>query len=154
MRIGLISDTHGLLRPEAVDALRGVDRLIHAGDIGKTAVLETLRELAPCDAIRGNVDRKWSPLPEARWLELAGTRVFVVHDWKSAAPITGPAVVVCGHSHRPGVWTEGDLLVVNPGSAGPRRFSLPVSVGFLTLGEGPPKAELLTLTVPQRRRRR
>jgi putative phosphoesterase len=154
MRIGLISDTHGLLRPEAVAALTGVDLLLHAGDIGKPSVLEGLRRVAPLEAIAGNVDRKWCTLPEQRWLELAGHRVLLVHDWKAAAPVEGPAIVVCGHSHKLGVTLENNVLVVNPGSAGPRRFSLPVSVGFLTLGDGPPRAETVLLDVAPARRRR
>lgn len=154
MRIGLISDTHGLLRPEAVAALRGVDRILHAGDIGKPGVLEQLAEIAPCEAIAGNVDRAWCTLPEARWLTVAGTRVFLVHDWKRARPVEGPAVVVCGHSHKPGVWREDDVLVVNPGSAGPRRFSLPVSVGFLSIHHAEVSAELRTLEVPPPRSRK
>jgi putative phosphoesterase len=153
VRIGLISDTHGLLRPEAVEALRGVDRILHAGDIGKPAVLSELEALAPVEAIAGNVDRKWCALPEARWLTIADHRVLLVHDWRSHGPVDGPALVVCGHSHRPGISVEGDLLVVNPGSAGPRRFSLPVSVGFVTLGAGGWQAETLTLEVPPPRRR-
>ena len=153
MRIGLIADTHGLLRPEAVRALVGVDLILHAGDIGKPSVLDALQELAPVEAIAGNVDRKWCALPEARWLTVAGRRVLLVHDWKSHGPIEGPALVVCGHSHRPGVEIQDELLIVNPGSAGPRRFSLPVSVGFVTVGADGWTAETHTLEVPPPRRR-
>ena len=155
MRVGLISDTHGLLRPEAVEALRGVDLILHAGDIGKPAVLEGLSAIAPVEAIAGNVDRKWCSLPEARWLTIRDQRVLLVHDWRSHAPVEGPALVVCGHSHRPMVSVEGACLVVNPGSAGPRRFSLPVSLGFATLGADGWRAETFALNVaPPRRRAR
>ncbi len=153
MRIGLIADTHGLLRPEAVRALAGVDLILHAGDIGKPDVLEALHEVAPVEAIAGNVDRRWCALPEARWLTVAGCRVLLVHDWKSHGPVQGPALVVCGHSHRPGVEIREDLLIVNPGSAGPRRFSLPVSVGFVTIGVDGWTAETCPLDVPPPRRR-
>ena len=154
MRIGLIADTHGLLRPEAVAALEGVDLILHAGDIGKPAVLDGLRSVAPVEAIAGNVDRAWCELAEARWLTVAGHRVLLVHDWKAHGPVDGPALVVCGHSHRPGVTRDGDVLVVNPGSAGPRRFSLPVSVGFAVLGPEGWTATTQTLDVAPPRRRR
>ncbi len=153
MRIGLIADTHGLLRPEAVEALRGVDLILHAGDIGTPSVLEALSAVAPVEAIAGNVDRKWCALPEARWITIADHKVLLVHDWRSYGPVDGPALVVCGHSHRPMVALHGKLVVVNPGSAGPRRFSLPVSVGFATLGPHGWLAETLPLDVAPPRRR-
>ena len=154
MRIGLIADTHGLLRREAAEALAGVDLILHAGDIGKPAVLDGLRTVAPVEAIAGNVDRKWCALPEQRWLMVGGLRVFLVHDWKAAAPVEGADLVVCGHSHQPGVWHEGGALVVNPGSAGPRRFSLPVSVGFVELRETGPVGSTQTLAVAPAHRKR
>jgi uncharacterized protein len=138
LTIGLISDTHGLLRPEALAALAGVDHIVHAGDIGAAAVLAGLEALAPVSAVRGNNDTDgWAQrLPESELLELAGRRLLVVHDVKTlgldpaAAQI---AAVIAGHSHRPAITERAGVLYVNPGSAGPRRFSLPVAVGFLEL---------------------
>lgn len=135
-RIGLISDTHGLLRPEAVAFLRGSDFLIHAGDIGNAAVLEQLRELAPVTAVRGNNDKgAWADtLAETEVLEVNGVAVFVLHDVADLdldPAAAGFRVVVFGHSHRPSSETRDGVLYVNPGSAGPRRFKLPISVGEL-----------------------
>ena len=156
MRVGLISDTHGLLRPEALDALRGCDHLLHADDVGDPAVLTELARLAPLHAVRGNVDR-WpgaEALPEHLDLELGGVRVHLLHDRAALPSGTVADVVVCGHSHRPGVQRVDGRLVVNPGSAGPRRFSLPVSVGLLDLHGGAPEARWLPLEVPPARVRR
>lgn len=153
MRIGLIADTHGLLRPEALASLQGVDVILHAGDIGKPAVLDGLRAIAPVEAIAGNVDRAWCDLPEQRVVEVAGLRVLLVHDWNATDAPPDVDLVVCGHSHKPGVWHEDGLLVVNPGSAGPRRFSLPVSVGVVTIEGSALHAETLPLSVPPPRRR-
>ena len=148
MRVGLISDTHGLVRPEALFALEGADLILHAGDVGKKAVLEQLRKVAPVEAVRGNVDRTQplAALPERRQLQLAGWRVLLVHDRRQVAPeeALGVDVVVYGHSHKPLV-TPGTPLWANPGSAGPRRFSLPVSVGWLELSGSVPRALLQPL---------
>jgi putative phosphoesterase len=149
-RIGLISDTHGLLRPEALEALRGSDHLIHAGDIGDGAILDRLAALAPVTAVRGNNDvGAWAKtLPETATLRLGGACIFVIHDLAELAShaVQSVDVVVCGHSHRPRVERTPRFLVVNPGSAGPRRFRLPVSVGRLRLaGREGCEAELVTL---------
>lgn len=136
MRIGLISDTHGQLRPEALAFLEGCDHLVHAGDIGKPEVLSALEAIAPVTAIRGNVDTgEWAAeLPEVREVTLAGVRLLVLHDLKqlSVDPAEeGIRVVVSGHSHRPLAEERGGVLYINPGSAGPRRFRLPVTAGEL-----------------------
>lgn len=138
---GLISDTHGLLRPEAKRALAGVDVIIHAGDIGAPGLLEELATVAPVRAVRGNNDRgAWAhalPLTEA--LELEGVSIYVLHDVKELdldPAAAGFAVVVAGHSHRPAIELRQGVLYLNPGSAGPRRFSLPVAVGFLEIASG------------------
>ncbi len=141
MRVGLISDTHGLLRPEAKQALSGVDLIIHAGDIGTPEVLEELRALAPVRAVRGNNDRgPWTRgLPETEALELEGASLYVLHDLNELDldPAAGGfAAVIAGHSHRPAMDTRDGVLYINPGSAGPRRFSLPVAVGFLEIAAG------------------
>jgi putative phosphoesterase len=140
-RIGLISDTHGLLRPEAVAYLRGSDFLIHAGDIGDAAVLEQLRELAPVVAVRGNNDKgAWAEaLAQTEVLEVDGVAVLVLHDVADLdldPAAAGFRVVVFGHSHRPSSETRDGVLYVNPGSAGPRRFKLPICVGELRIEGG------------------
>lgn len=126
MKVGLISDTHGLLRPEALEALAGVDEIIHAGDIGTPEVLEALRAVARVQAVRGNNDRgAWaSELPDSLVLQLGGVRIRVLHDVQEldADPNAGIEVVVSGHSHKPSVVRREGVLFVNPGSAGPRRF--------------------------------
>ena len=133
MRIGLVSDTHSLVRPEALDFLRGCDAIVHAGDIGGPQVLEAFGALAPLHAIRGNNDTgAWaSELPDTLALQLGGVAVFVLHDLKTLlrhpAP-SGTQLVVCGHSHKPQVVDDArGFVVANPGSAGPRRFKLPVT---------------------------
>lgn len=150
MRIGLISDTHGLLRSEALQALAGVQEIIHAGDIGTAEVLEALGRVAPVRAVRGNNDEgAWArKLPLRLDLPFAGARVYVLHDIKELD--LDPAadridVVISGHSHNPGIVQHGGRLLVNPGSAGPRRFKLPVTVGFLTIAEGRARAEIRNL---------
>jgi len=147
MNVGLISDTHGLLRPQAVQALFGTDVILHAGDIGHDRVLEGLADLAPVHAVRGNVDRtgRASLLPDELRLELAGYRIYLVHDRARAMPPDDVDIVVFGHSHQPGVKREGHVLWINPGSAGPRRFNLPVGVGILRLGGGPPAVSLIPI---------
>lgn len=156
MRVGLISDTHGLLRSEALEALEGADLVLHAGDVGATEVLDQLGILGQVLAVRGNVDRAvaLSRLPARRILCLEGWRVLLVHDRSavSAAEASAVDVVVSGHSHKP-VVIPGEPLWVNPGSAGPRRFRLPVSVGWLDLSGPAPRAMLQTLAVPGSRTR-
>ena len=148
--VGLISDTHGLLRPEAVDALRGSDFIVHAGDIGDPQVLRALSQLAPVTAVRGNVDRgSWaSSLPETEVLKAGTALIFVLHniaelDLDPAA--AGFRAVISGHSHRPEQREQGGVLFVNPGSAGPRRFTLPVAVGSLLVRGDRITADLIEL---------
>lgn len=141
MRIGVISDTHGLLRAEAVDALRGVARILHAGDVGEAAILDQLGQLAPVTAIRGNIDNSGpcAGLPETEWVEVEGCNIYMLHDVHALDldPVAaGVQVVISGHSHKPLIERKKDVLYFNPGSAGPRRFSLPISLGFLEIAEG------------------
>lgn len=150
MRIGVISDTHGLLRPEALAALRGCERIIHAGDIGKPEVLEGLRSLAPLDAIRGNVDSgDWAvAIPETLDLRIGGLRIHITHDVKTMGidPIAEQVdVVIAGHSHQPKIEQVNGVLYLNPGSAGRRRFTLPISLALLDIEDGQPRAQLVTL---------
>lgn len=152
VRIGLISDTHGLVRPEAVAALEGVDRIVHAGDVGTPEVLAALRALAPVSVVRGNNDTgAWArALPTDEVVEAGGGLLYVLHDLAELAldPVAaGFHVVVSGHSHRPAVSQRDGVLYVNPGSAGPRRFRLPVAVGFVELGAAAPRASILELRV-------
>ncbi|WP_177410151.1 metallophosphoesterase family protein [Pseudomonas sp. LFM046] len=140
LRIGLISDTHGLLRPQALAALQGCDHILHAGDIGKPEILDALAELAPLTAVRGNNDRDaWADAVqevEELWLDDVG--IYLVHDQADIPDDLaerGFRAVVTGHSHKPLITERAGLLHVNPGSAGPRRFKLPVSVGFLVIGD-------------------
>ena len=141
MSIGVISDTHGLLRPEAEARLAGADHIIHAGDIGAPEVVPRLRRLAPVTAIRGNVDRgAWAEAyPETAEVTLAGRRIYVLHDLAALGldPVaSGVAVVISGHSHKPKVETKGGVLYLNPGSAGRRRFRLPVTLATIELTGG------------------
>ncbi len=153
VRVGLISDTHGLLRPEAVEALRGSDFIVHAGDIGDAAILQALAALAPVTAVRGNNDREpWaSALPDASMLVAGEKRIHVVHDRTDIDPARwhDVDVVIAGHSHRPMIERREQVLFVNPGSAGPRRFNLPVSVGELLIVDERVTARLITLRNPQ-----
>ena len=149
-RVGLISDTHGLLRPEALSALRDVHHIIHAGDIGDASILEQLSDIAAVTAIRGNNDKaEWAhELPDAADVELSGVRIHVLHDMKELGRYPAPAgtqVIVAGHSHQPGIRNEFGVLHVNPGSAGPRRFRLSVTVAVLQIQEGKPQAEIIRL---------
>jgi hypothetical protein len=151
-RLGVISDTHGLLRPEAVRALRGVDLIVHAGDVGAPEVLDGLRAFARVTAVRGNNDHgAWArALRETETIDVAGTRIHVIHDVKELAidPVKARVdVVIAGHSHRPVISRRDGVLFLNPGSAGPRRFTLPVSVATLSLGAAPPRARIVTLRV-------
>lgn len=150
--IGVISDTHGLLRPEALAALDGVKRILHAGDIAKPAHIETLARIAPVTAIRGNIDRgDWAQaLPEAVTLTIGGLRVHMIHDRKAvrADPdAEGWDVVISGHSHKPGIEDDGSTLWLNPGAAGPRRFRLPITLAYLWEEAGRPRAFIHTLSV-------
>ena len=135
LRIGLLSDTHGLLRPEALAFLRGSDAIVHAGDICDPAILDQLAALAPVTAVRGNNDHgPWAErLPETAWLQVGAVRLCVIHDLAQLAldPSAGVQVVVSGHSHKPVVDTRDGVLYVNPGSCGPRRFKLPIAVAEL-----------------------
>lgn len=151
-RIGVISDTHGLLRPETVDALDGVDRILHAGDVGKPGLLEALARIAPVTVIRGNIDRgAWAEtLPATATLEMAGLRIHMIHDRNDlrADPAReGWNVVISGHSHKPGIEEADGVLWLNPGAAGPRRFRLPVTLAFLWETDGRPCAEICALPV-------
>ena len=150
--VGVIADTHGLLRPEAVAALRGVDMIIHAGDIGSPAILAELGAIAPVVAVRGNNDRDaWAAsIPEIATSEIAGSRLYVIHDLKTLAgdpAALGADVIISGHSHQPRVQQRSGYLLLNPGSAGPRRFSLPIAVARLYLGRAGPRAEIVELAV-------
>jgi putative phosphoesterase len=151
MVIGVISDTHGLLRPEAVAALRGVEHILHAGDVGEFSILEKLREIAPVTAIRGNID-VWgdcAELPATDVVELGDKLFYLVHsvrDLDINPAVAGVSVVVSGHSHKASVEVRGGVVYFNPGSAGPRRFSLPVTVGFVTVDDGV-EASILELAV-------
>jgi putative phosphoesterase len=152
MRIGLIADTHGLLRPEALDALRGCERILHAGDIGNPAVLEGLATIAPVTAIRGNNDSAtWAcDLPDVCTLRIDGIVIHMLHDLKelAARPPAEPVdVIVAGHSHRPLVEQRDGVLLVNPGSAGRRRFKLPVTVGELRIAGGTVEARVIALPI-------
>jgi putative phosphoesterase len=150
--IGVISDTHGLLRPEALEALRGSRHIIHAGDVGAPEVLEKLAEIAPVTAIRGNIDRsEWArKLPGTEVLEIAGISIYILHDLKQLdlkPKAAGFDLVISGHSHVPAQERRGGVLYFNPGSAGPRRFKLPVSVARVMVREGRIVTELITLPV-------
>ena len=147
-RVGVISDTHGLLRPEAVEALRGSDFIVHAGDVGSADVLPALRGLAPVTAVRGNVDTgAWAhALPLTAELEVEGVSVLVYHGHLGLEASTRDyQAVVSGHSHRPGIETRASVLYLNPGSAGRKRFRLPVSLARLTVDGHKVTAELVYL---------
>ena len=150
MIIGVISDTHGLLRPEAVAALRGVERIIHAGDIGAPEVLDALAAVAPVTAVRGNNDREsWaSAIAHTQVVDADGVLIYVIHDVAEldVDPAAGGfGVVVAGHSHQPMNEQRGGVLWFNPGSAGPRRFKLPIALGRLTIEAGRVRGDIVTL---------
>ena len=160
--VGLISHTHGLLRPEALDALQDSEFIVHAGDIGDGAILERLSRIAPVTAVRGNNDHgAWAAaLPDTAWLDVHARRILVIHDLSQLdhdASLDGIDVVVSGHSHRPQSRQRGNILFINPGSAGPRRFRLPISIGRLVVAGDRIDATLIALEVepsilsPQRR---
>jgi putative phosphoesterase len=151
-RIGLISDTHGLLRPEAVSFLRGSDFIVHAGDIGDADILRALNALAPVTAVRGNNDKgRWATaIAESETLQVEDVCIYVIHDLAELdrdPAVAGFQVVVSGHSHRPAVQTRNGVLYVNPGSSGPRRFKLPIAVAELEIAGRAVKANLVELTV-------
>ena len=161
VRIGLISDTHGLLRNEAVRALRGFDHIVHAGDICDPDILVALARIAPVTAVRGNNDREpWAAeLPESAMLRIEDVLLLVIHDLAAldVDPLSvGARVVISGHSHRPLIETRAGVLYVNPGSAGPRRFRLPVAVGQLAIRGSRVRARIreLCLTPPEQSVRR
>jgi uncharacterized protein len=148
--IGVISDTHGLLRPEAVAALQGSDYIIHAGDVGDPAILTTLAAIAPVTAVRGNVDREKGTLdlPETNVLEVGSTAIYVLHDVGrlDLDPRSAKfAAVIFGHSHRPSQEMRNGVLFFNPGAAGPRRFTLPVTIGRLRIADSKVTAEIIPL---------
>jgi len=150
--VGVISDTHGLVRPEALEALAGSELIVHAGDVGSPEVLEALARVAPVVAVRGNNDRgAWAgALPEREVVEAGGASIYVLHDLKELdldPAAEGFAAVVAGHSHTPSIETRGGVLYLNPGSAGPRRFRLPVAVARLRVAAGRCEAELVLLDV-------
>jgi len=150
MRVGLISDTHGLLRPEALEFLAGCDHIVHGGDIGGPDILERLSALAPLSVVRGNNDTApWTAsIPETLRLELGEVALYVIHDLKALdidPAGAGVRVVVSGHSHKPACVERGGVLYVNPGSAGRRRFSLPVAAAELRIDGATVRANLVTL---------
>jgi putative phosphoesterase len=152
MILGVISDTHGLLRPQAVSALRGSDHILHAGDFESPETLAALAKIAPVTAIRGNVDTEpWaSKLPETEIAELGGVTIYLIHDLARLdvkLEAAGIRVVVYGHSHQPKIEQKNGVLYFNPGSAGPKRFKLPVSVGRLVIEKGQVRGELIELEV-------
>ena len=148
--VGVISDTHGLLRPEAVAALQGSDYIIHAGDVGDPAILKRLKEIAPVTAVRGNVDRgSWAKkILETNVLEINGLSIYVLHDLNQLdlnPEAAGFSAVVSGHSHMPKQETKNGVLYFNPGSAGPKRFKLPVTVGRIRIQDGKLHGEILQI---------
>ena len=149
-QVGLIADTHGLLRSEAVRALQGSEVILHAGDIGRTAVLEALRAVAPVRAVRGNIDKgAWAhALPTTEALQVGQVGVYILHDLQALDLVpeaAGFKVVVSGHSHQPSIQERNGVLFVNPGSAGPRRFNLPVGVALLEILDASVEVRLVRL---------
>jgi len=147
-RAGVISDTHGLLREEAVEALAGVELIIHAGDVGNPEILHRLKEIAPVLAVRGNVDKgAWAEaLPETAAVEVGGIAIYVIHDVKELdldPAAAGFGMVISGHSHKPGRSERAGVVYLNPGSAGPRRFRLPVTLARVDFGMTPWKIEFV-----------
>jgi putative phosphoesterase len=148
--LGVISDTHGLVRPEALAALAGVERIVHAGDIGSRDVLDALARVAPVTAVRGNNDRGgWAAdIPATEVVEVGGVSLYLLHDLHELdlePRAAGFAAVISGHSHQPRLEERDGLLYLNPGSAGPRRFKLPISLARLTIAHRRVRAELVTL---------
>ena len=153
MRIGVVSDTHGLLRPEVAPVLKGVERILHLGDVGRPSILEELEKIAPVTAIRGNVDREGAcgKLPETDVVLIEGHYIYMLHDVKTLHldPAAAKfAAVLSGHTHVPNFHTKKGVLYFNPGSCGPRRFELPVTVGLLTVNAAQElKPEIVTLGI-------
>jgi len=150
MLVGVISDTHGLLRPEALTALAEAEHILHAGDVGDARILDTLREIAPVTAIRGNTDQwgECAELPATDVVELGGRLFYLVHsltDLDINPAVAGVAAVVSGHSHKPSLDERGGVMYLNPGSAGPRRFNLPVTVALMTVSEDKVSARIVEL---------
>jgi putative phosphoesterase len=151
MLIGVISDTHGLLRPEALVALAEAEHILHAGDVGDATILNELRKIAPVTAIRGNVDvsGECAELPATEMVELAGKFFYLVHSVRGLDinPVAaGVDVVVSGHSHKPSIESRQGVMYLNPGSAGPRRFKLPITVALVVAGEGDVSARIVEIT--------
>jgi putative phosphoesterase len=153
LMIGVISDTHHLLRPEAVEALHGVDHILHAGDVGDPAILDALRRIAPVTAIRGNIDEHGpcSHLPATEVVTLEGHTFYMLHDRHALdldPAAAGFSAVISGHSHQPLIeWRQG-VLYMNPGSAGPRRFKLPISLGLVNIRAGALEPQLVRFPIP------
>jgi hypothetical protein len=153
MKIGVVSDTHGLLRPEVLPALSGVDHILHLGDVGNHTILESLAEIAPIHAVRGNIDRSGpcSSLPETDVLLFEGHYIYLLHDIGTLHLDPAAArfsAVLYGHSHRPNIEARKDVLYFNPGSCGPRRFELPITIGLMTVDQGTAvKAEIVHLSL-------
>ncbi len=150
MRIGIISDTHGLLRPEAFTALNGSDRIIHAGDIGAVTVIETLATIAPVTAVRGNCDREvWADsFPKTQAITVENSSFYILHDLNQLdlnPEAAGFQVVISGHTHQPKIFQAGGVLYLNPGSAGPRRFQLPVVLARIDLHGDQIEAQIVRL---------
>ena len=150
MRVGVISDTHGLLRPQGIDALQGVDLIIHAGDVGSSDVLDALCRIAPVKAVRGNVDREpWAKmLPPSVVVSLDSITAYVLHDLATLdldPAAAGFDIVIFGHSHRPEIRTKNAVVYLNPGSAGPRRFSLPMTVAHIEIASEGPRIRIVDL---------
>ena len=150
MLVGVISDTHGLLRPEALAALRGSEYIVHAGDVGKAEILDQLRAIAPVTAVRGNVDHgAWADaLPETEVVELASISIYVLHDLQKLdldPSASGFAAVISGHTHQPKSEFKKGVLYLNPGSAGPRRFHLPITVAVMRIENRGVSAEITTI---------
>ena len=150
MTIGLISDTHGLLRPEAIEALQGVDHILHAGDVGKPHILPALEAIAPVTVVRGNIDKAAfaAEIPYQEVIELGGFFFYMIHildDLDIDPEGAGMDVVVYGHSHRPDIKQKNGVLYINPGSAGPRRFSLPITVAKIEIKDHKLNAKIIDL---------
>lgn len=151
MLIGLISDTHGLLRPSALRAMQGAELIIHAGDVGDAGLLDALKKIAPVVVVRGNVDtEQWAEaLPITAVADAGATQIYVLHDVKQLdlnPKTAGFSIVVSGHSHQPGQTERDGVIYINPGSAGPRRFQLPITVARLDLKQRPWKAEFIDVS--------
>jgi len=148
--VGVISDTHGLVRPEATAVLRTCDTIVHAGDIGKPEVLDALREIAPITAIRGNIDKWATDMPDSDVVEIEGRYLYILHDVNELdldPAAAGFDIIISGHSHKPKITEEKGVLYLNPGSAGPRRFKLPVALAILTISTERLDARIVELDV-------